>query len=167
MAGLPQLIEEDVRELDAAVDELLRRSEADAALVIDKGGPLISQRGAADKFDATTVAALAAGAFSATDMMARHLGETSLSHIYQQGRQVSLLISNVDDNLLLVVVFPAEAGVGAVKYYATDAVARIAAQMQKAAQRGPGASLDLVSLNTLDVAPVFRKRGQAQGNPTE
>ena len=162
MAGLPQLIEEDVRELDEAVDELLRRSEAGAALVIDKGGPLISQRGAVDKFAATTVSALAAGAFSATEMMARHLGETSLSHIYQQGRQVSLLISNVDDNLLLVVVFPAEGGVGAVKYYAGDAVARIAAQMQKAAQRGPGASLDLVSLNTLDVGAVFRKRETQQ-----
>lgn len=158
MAGLPQLIEEDVRAMETALDELLRRSDAGAALVIDKGGPLISQRGAADKFDATTVAALAAGAFSATDMMARHLGETSLSHIYQQGRQVSLLISNVDDNLLLIVVFPAESGVGAVKYYAADAVAVISAQMQKAARRAPGTTVDLVSLNTLDIAPIFRKR---------
>ena len=156
MAGLPQLMEEDVRVLEGALDELLRRSEASSALLIDKGGPLISQRGAVDKFDATTVAALAAGAFSATDMMARHLGETSLSHIYQQGRQVSLLISNVDDNLLLIVVFPAEAGVGAVKYYAAGAVAGIAAQMQQAAQRAPGASLDLVSLNSLDISQVFR-----------
>ncbi len=158
MAGLPQLMEEDVRALEAALDDLLRRSEAGAALVIDKGGPLITQRGAAGKFDATTVAALAAGAFSATDAMARHLGETSLSHIYQQGRQVSLLISNVDDNLLLIVVFPAESGVGAVKYYAADAVARVSAQMQKAAQRAPGAGVDLVSLNTLDLSQVFRKR---------
>ncbi|HXR07646.1 MAG TPA: roadblock/LC7 domain-containing protein [Candidatus Acidoferrum sp.] len=158
MPGLPQLIEEDVRELEAALDELLERSEAGAALLIDKGGPLIGQRGAAGRFDATTVAALAAGAFSATETMARHLGETSLSHIYQQGRQVSLLISNVDENLLVIVVFPAALGVGAVKYYAGDAVARIAAQMQKAAQRAPGASLDLVSLNTVDVSQVFRKR---------
>jgi predicted regulator of Ras-like GTPase activity (Roadblock/LC7/MglB family) len=158
MAGLPQLIEEDVRTFDAALEELLRRSDAGAALVIDKGGPLICQHGAVDKFDATTVAALAAGAFSATDMMARHLGETSLSHIYQQGCQVSLLISNVDDNLLLIVVFPAETGVGAVKYYAAEAVARMSAQMQKAALRAPGVCLDLVSLNTLDTTPIFHKR---------
>ena len=157
MPGLPQLIEEDVRELDAAVDELLRRSEADAALVIDKGGPLISQRGAVEKLDATTVSALAAGAFSATEMMARHLGETSLSHIYQQGEHSSLLISNVDENLLLIVVFPAELGAGAVKYYAAAAVGRIAAQMRKAALREPGAKLDLVSMNVLDVSGVFRK----------
>ena len=124
---------------------------------LTKADPLICQRGAADRFDATTVAALAAGAFSATDMMARHLGETSLSHIYQQGRQVSLLISNVDDNLLLIVVFPAEAGVGAVKYYAADAVARISAQMQQAARRAPGAALDLVPQHP-GPSPVFEKR---------
>jgi predicted regulator of Ras-like GTPase activity (Roadblock/LC7/MglB family) len=157
MAGLPQLIEEDVRTLDAALDELLLLSEAGAALVIDKGGPLISQRGAVDKFDATTVSALAAGAFSATHMMAEHIGETSLAHIYQQGSHSSLLISNVDENLLLIVVFPAELSVGAVKYYAAGAVARIAAQLQKAALRGPGTTLDLVSMNVLDVSSVFRK----------
>lgn len=157
MAGLPQLIEEDVQTLDAALDELLLRSEASAALVIDKGGPLISQRGAVEKFDATTVSALAAGAFSATHMMAEHLGETSLAHIYQQGENSSLLISNIDENLLLIVVFPAELGVGAVKYYAADAVRRIAAQLQRAAARGPGANLDLVSMNVLDVSGVFRK----------
>jgi hypothetical protein len=30
--------------------------------------------------------------------------------------------------------------------------------MQQAARRAPGATLDLVSLNTLDASPVFRKR---------
>ena len=50
MPGLPPLIEEDVQMLDAALDDLLRKSEAAAALVIDKGGPLISQRGAVDRF---------------------------------------------------------------------------------------------------------------------
>jgi hypothetical protein len=34
--------------------------------------------------------------------------------------------------------------------------------MEKAAERGNGASLDLVSLNTLDIGPVFRKRGDLQ-----
>jgi len=93
-----------------------------------------------EKFDATTVSALAAGAFSATDMIARCLGETNLEHICQQGRQLSLLISNVDENLLLIVIFPAELSVGAVKYYAADAVALVAAQMEKAARREPGPS---------------------------
>ena len=137
MAGLPQLNEEDVDTLDAALDTLLQRSEATAALIIDKGGPLISQRGAVEKFDTTTISALAGGAFCATEAISQRLGETCLEHIYQQGRELSLLISNVDENLLIVTIFPASLSVGAVKYYATDAVARIAAQMQKAALREP------------------------------
>jgi predicted regulator of Ras-like GTPase activity (Roadblock/LC7/MglB family) len=157
MAGLPQLNEEDVQTLDAALDDLLLRSEAAAALILDKGGPLISQRGAVDKFDTITVSALAAGAFSATQAMAERIGETNLAHIYQQGEHSSLLISNIDENLLLIVVFPAELSVGAVKYYAGDAVVRIGAQMQKAALREPGSNLDLVSMNVLDVSGVFRK----------
>ena len=159
MPGLPQLIQEDVTVLDEALGALLQRSEASAALVIDKGGPLISQRGAVEKFDATTVSALAAGAYSATEAISQRLGEEHLEHIYQQGRQLSLLISNVDENLLLITIFSADLSVGAVKYYASDAVARMAAQMQKAALREPGAALDLVSMNVLDVSGVFRKSG--------
>jgi predicted regulator of Ras-like GTPase activity (Roadblock/LC7/MglB family) len=157
MAGLPQLIEEDVQTLDDALDDFIRRSEAASALIIDKGGPLISQRGETKKFDATTVSALAAGAFSATQAMAEQIGETSLAHIYQQGERFSLLISNVDENLLIITVFRAEVSVGAVKHYAANAVNKIAVQMQKAALREPGASIDLVSLNVLDVSGVFRR----------
>ena len=90
-------------------------------------------------------------------MIARCLGETNLEHISQQGRQLSLLISNVDENLLLIVIFPANLSVGAVKYYAADAVTRVAEQMEKAARREPGAVLDLVSMNVVDVSGVFRK----------
>ena len=57
MAGLPPLIEEDVQLLDGALDDFLRQSEALTALIIDKGGPLLSQRGAVDKFDTTTISA--------------------------------------------------------------------------------------------------------------
>jgi hypothetical protein len=61
MLSLPQLIEEDVEVLDAALGLLLIKSEAVAALIIDKGGPLIIQKGDHDKIDTTTMAALAAG----------------------------------------------------------------------------------------------------------
>ena len=70
MPGLPPLIEEDVQLMDSALDELLRRSEAAAVLIIDKGGPLISQRGAVGRFDNTTISALAAGSFCATQAIA-------------------------------------------------------------------------------------------------
>jgi predicted regulator of Ras-like GTPase activity (Roadblock/LC7/MglB family) len=159
MPGLPPLIEEDVLLFDSALDELLRRSEAAAALIIDKGGPLISQRGSAADFDTTTIAALAAGSFSATQAIAGLVGETAFSNIYQQGEHHSLLFADIDENVLLIVIFKAEVSVGVVKYYATGTIEQLNAQLVRARQRSPQESIDLVSMNVLDVSNIFKKPG--------
>jgi predicted regulator of Ras-like GTPase activity (Roadblock/LC7/MglB family) len=158
MPGLPPLIQEDVQTLDAALDELLLKSEATAALVIDKGGPLISQRGTVDRFDTTTISALAAGSFCATQAIAELLGEPHFAAIYQQGEKHSLLLCNIDDNVLLIVIFKATLSVGMVKYFAVNTVNRIMTQFQRAQQRAPDTSVDLVSMNVLDVSSIFRKQ---------
>lgn len=157
MPGLPPLIEEDVQMLDSALDELLQKSEAAVALVIDKGGPVIHQHGAVDQFDTTTIAALAAGSFSATQAIAERIGETNFASIYQQGERFSLLLSHIDDNALLVVIFRTGLSAGAVKYYAAETARHILRQFQRAQERAPGESLDLVSENSTDVSTVFTK----------
>ena len=158
MPGLPPLIEEDVQLLDRALDDLLRRSEAATALIIDKGGPLISQRGALDNFDTTTIAALAAGSFCATQAIAERVGETNFSNIYQQGEHYSLIFCNIDDNVLLVVIFNAKISAGAIKYYTAATVEQVSLQLQRARQRSPRESVDLVSMNVLDVSSIFIKK---------
>jgi len=157
MPGLPPLIEEDVQLLDSALGELLQKSEASFALVIDKGGPVIHQRGAVEQFDTMSIAALAAGSFSATQAVAVLLGESNFGSIYQQGERLSLLFSNIDENALLIVIFKSELSAGAVKYYATETARLIVGQFQRAQARAPGESLDLVSENVMDVTSIFRK----------
>ena len=44
MFSLPQLIEEDIRELESALNDLVNKSEATAALLLDIGGFLIAQQ---------------------------------------------------------------------------------------------------------------------------
>jgi predicted regulator of Ras-like GTPase activity (Roadblock/LC7/MglB family) len=160
MPGLPPLNEEDVLLFNSALDELLQKSQAASAMVIDKGGPVIGQRGAIEKFDTTTIAALAAGSFCATQAIAERLGETNFANIYQQGERFSLLFTNIDENALLVVIFRSEVGAGAVKYFAAATVKQIARQMVRAQARAPGESLDLVSENSLDVSTVFLTKKQ-------
>jgi predicted regulator of Ras-like GTPase activity (Roadblock/LC7/MglB family) len=126
-------------------------------MVIDKGGPVIYQRGAVDQFDTTTIAALAAGSFCATQAIAERLGETHFASIYQQGDRFSLLFSNIDDDTLLLVIFKAELSAGAIKYYAAETARNILGQFRQARERAPGESLDLVSENLLDVSAVFSK----------
>lgn len=144
--------------MDSALDDLLQKSEATAALLIDKGGPLITERGTLDGFHTTTLAALAAGSFAANEAIAGLVGESNFSSIYQQGEHHSLLIGNVGENLLLIVIFKAGTSVGIVKFYMATTVQRVACQLQKARARTPSETVDLVGMDLPDTSHLFKKK---------
>jgi predicted regulator of Ras-like GTPase activity (Roadblock/LC7/MglB family) len=158
MGTLPQLIEEDVAQLDAVLRELLVKSEATTALVADKGGFLITSKSLDRDFDLTSIAALASGAFMASQSIAGMVGETGFNNTFQQGDNFGIYIQNVDENCLLLVLFPASVGVGAVKYFASAASHGVARQMQIAEERDPSAGLDLSVLNCADPSAFFKRR---------
>ena len=158
MATLPQLLEEDIQRLDAELGSLLARSDATTALIIDKGGFLITSAGDSLCFDLTTIAALASGSYLANQTIANLVHETRFNSVYQQGEKFSMFVSCVDEHCLLVVIFRAEVGVGAVKYFATSATEHIAGQMEIARQRDPGAGVDLSVLNLVDTREVFKRK---------
>jgi predicted regulator of Ras-like GTPase activity (Roadblock/LC7/MglB family) len=155
MPTLPQLIEEDVEQLNGALHDLLGSSEATTALIIDKGGFLITHLGESEKFDLTTIAALASGAYLANQTIANLVHEENFDSVYQQGEKFSILVLNVDEYCLLVSIFPVEVSVGAVKYFALRASARIARQLEAAHERDPDGGLDLSVLNIADTSDVF------------
>jgi predicted regulator of Ras-like GTPase activity (Roadblock/LC7/MglB family) len=157
MATLPQLIEEDIQQLDEALREFIVSADATAALVIDKGGFLITHQGDSSDFDLTTIAALSSGAYLANQTIAGLVNETNFNSIYQQGEKFSLFVINIDNNCMLVVIFKSQTGVGVVKYFAGTAVQRLANQLVIAHERAPGMGLDLSILNVADTAPLFRK----------
>ena len=158
MATLPQLIEEDIARLGTELREVLEKSDATTALIIDKAGFLITSQGDARQFDLTTIAALASGAYMATQTIANLVQETNFNSIYQQGEQFSMFVMCVDENCLLVVIFKAEVSVGAVKYFAAPGVKRIGAQLQIAQERDPGAGFDLSEMNLADPSGLFKKK---------
>ena len=158
MATLPQLLEDDIQQLDGALQELLSKSDATTALVIDKGGFLITMCGNQRQFDLTTIAALASGAFAASQTIAHLVREKDFNSVYQQGERYSLLVMNVDENCLLAVIFRASVSVGAVKYYAAPAASGVAQQMTIAQQRDPAAGLDLSALNLADTSGLFKRK---------
>src|SRR5690242_11672225 len=112
MATLPQLIEEDIQTLEDVLAELLDKSDASTALIIDKGGFLICQQGDSRQFDLTTIAALASGAYLANQTIANLVHETNFSSVYQQGEKFSMFVVCVDENCLLMVIFKAHLSVG-------------------------------------------------------
>jgi len=158
MGTLPQLIEEDVQCLEDALRDLLQRTDATTALIIDKGGFLIANQGDSRNFDLTTIAALASGAYMANQTIANLIHETNFNSVYQQGEKYSMFAICVDEHCLLVVIFRAQVSVGVVKYYATPAAEQVAAQMVAAQERDPGAGLDLSMINLADTSGLFRRR---------
>src|SRR5271170_6908598 len=137
MATLPQLLEEDIKQLDRALQDLLDNSEASIGCVIDKGGFLLTHAGEVGDFDLTTIAALASGAYLANQTIANLVHEENFDSVYQQGENFSMLAANIDEHCLLVIIFPAIVSVGAVKYFAIRATARIARQLEVAHDRDP------------------------------
>jgi predicted regulator of Ras-like GTPase activity (Roadblock/LC7/MglB family) len=164
MATLPQLIEEDVQLLERALQDLLTQSEATTALIIDKGGFLISHRGESDEFDLTTIAALASGAYLANQTIANLVHEENFDSVYQQGEKYSMFAVNVDEYCLLVLIFPAFVSVGAVKYFAVRSGTRVARQLQVAKERDPEGGLDLSVLNMADTTDIFVKQKGRPGH---
>lgn len=158
MGTLPQLLEEDIERLNDALRQLLENSDASVALILDKGGFLITEVGDSRNYDATTIGALASGAYLANQTIAGLVKEENFDSVYQQGDKMSILTTNVDEHSLLLVVFRAEVGVGTVKYHAGPCREVIAATMQEAKERDPEAGIDLSVLNTVDTADFFKRR---------
>ncbi len=158
MNTLPQLLEEDVLKLDDTLSELLSQTEATAALIMDKGGFLIAHQGNSRKFDLTTIAALASGAYLANQTIAGLVQETNFNSVYQQGDKFSLFAVCIDEHCLLLVVFQSQVGIGAVKHFATPAIQTIADQLKVARARNPAAGIDLSVLNLADSAGLFHKQ---------
>jgi predicted regulator of Ras-like GTPase activity (Roadblock/LC7/MglB family) len=159
MATLPQLVERDIQLLDETLREFIAHTEATTALIIDKGGFLITHQGDAVQFDLTTIGALASGAFMANQTIAGLVNESNFNSIYQQGEKFSMFVVNVDEHCMLVVIFKAQVGVGVVKYYAGNTVKRLARRLKTARERNPDGGLDLSVLNVADPQNLFRKKG--------
>jgi predicted regulator of Ras-like GTPase activity (Roadblock/LC7/MglB family) len=159
MFSLPLLIREDIAILDAALADFAGACGARLALFIDGGGFIVTQQGDASGLDTTTLGALAANSFAATQAIARLIDDHSVTSLYQEGEKTSLLILSVGEFGFLTVVFASEIGVGSVKFYSQDVVARISRQLTAARSRAPAQGLDMATLNLADTGAVFTRRG--------
>jgi predicted regulator of Ras-like GTPase activity (Roadblock/LC7/MglB family) len=158
MFTLPLLIGEDIAAIDIALGDFVAVSGSRLALFIDAGGFIVTRQGDEGDMDTATLGALAANSFAATQAIARIIEDQSVTCLYQEGNENSLLILSVGDFGFLAVVFQAAIGVGSVKFYGQDVVARISTQLMGARLRAPGQGLDLSALNIADATPLFRRR---------
>jgi predicted regulator of Ras-like GTPase activity (Roadblock/LC7/MglB family) len=155
---LPPLNEADINVMDEALGEFLKETDATTALIIDKGGFMITHKGDARRFDLTTIAALASGAYMANETIANLVHESKFNSVYQQGEYYSMFVNCIDEYCLMVVIFASKLSVGAVKYFAAPTGEKIAEQLRSAQERDPDSGFDLSALNLADSESLFRKR---------
>ena len=119
MAGA--LTVEQGRALKRIANDLLVQAEATVVMLTDIGGNMIAQVPPRDDPNLPTMAALAAGAFSATRAVASLTGETGFRSVSHEGEQTSLFVQSLADEYLLVIVYQKTTTLGLVKLYARRA----------------------------------------------
>lgn len=155
MGAFPALNQEDIDVVDKTLRDLLQKSEANVALLVEKAGYLIHQCGNPEHLDTTTFATLGSNAYNAVQFMASLVNESNFTSMYQQGENFSTLMVNVDENSLLVIVFPTHLTVGSMKYYAGPAVRLINDRIKVATARGD--VVDFSDVDARDVQALFQK----------
>jgi predicted regulator of Ras-like GTPase activity (Roadblock/LC7/MglB family) len=127
--------EQDVAEIDGALDKFLEASQARCVLLVDLEGHLVSAKGFTEGLDTTSIAALVAGSFASTREVARKLGETEFSVLFHQGANENIHISLVSDRALAVILFDDRTTIGMVRLYAKQVADDLRDIFQKIAER--------------------------------
>lgn len=116
---------EDINEIDQELDGFLELSGARCAMLVDRSGHMVTRRGTSMDGSMESVAALAAGSFSATREMARLLGEGQFNALFHQGTRESIQICAVGERSLFVTVFDDRSNLGLVRFYAEESTGRL------------------------------------------
>jgi predicted regulator of Ras-like GTPase activity (Roadblock/LC7/MglB family) len=133
MQALAILTIQSAERLLKALEDYLDNSEASYALIIDRGGAILSQLGEIPaSVDVTTLSALAAGSFAATRELALRVGEAEFSALHQQGKHSQILICSVQDEAMLLTVFGPKTTLGLVRFYSARAVKQIGTILDRA-----------------------------------
>ncbi len=100
---------------------LVESTGALTSMLITKSGVCLAQAGDTSYLNATAMAALVAGMFSATCEVARLVGEDQFSLLLQQGENRHIHIGLVTETTMLVVVFEDYQRIGRVRHEARKA----------------------------------------------
>jgi predicted regulator of Ras-like GTPase activity (Roadblock/LC7/MglB family) len=123
----------DVR---AILSRLIEKCGALTGLLVTKEGIAIAEAGNTSYLNATAMAALVAGMFSATREVARMVGETQFSILLQQGEKRHIHIGLVNDSTMLVIIFEDYHRMGMVRYEARRTCGAMAEALDRESAEG-------------------------------
>lgn len=125
---------EQAEAIDACLERMAYESEASCIILADVTGQLISERGKTVGMNTQVLSALAAGELSATQEMARLVGERArFSLLLHEGEERSVYLSPVGMKMLLIVVFDGRTPIGLVRIILKNAVEELGPILERPA----------------------------------
>jgi predicted regulator of Ras-like GTPase activity (Roadblock/LC7/MglB family) len=115
------LFENDFREIDSVLNELLERTNALSVHLVDRSGHLILSAGRSGDFDATAFASLVAADFTANAELSRLLGEEGLAAVVSEGCDRSIYSCLLAGRVIMCVVYDRRSTLGLVRFRANRA----------------------------------------------
>ena len=143
--------------LEGDLDDFLNSSEAVAVMLCDRGGNIIVNRGESFTEESDLISALVAGAFAATQELAAVLKEDEFTAIFHQGRQTSIFISAVGEEVLLLALFDNSTTAGLVKMYAFNAINKIRSVFSEIMSEDAVEITDPTASFVLNKGPIFKE----------
>jgi predicted regulator of Ras-like GTPase activity (Roadblock/LC7/MglB family) len=128
------IYEEEIKEIERILNQLIKNSQAKCALLVDKDGHLITRQGFTQSLDTTALAALLAGSFASTKEIARLVGEPEFSVIFHQGKKDHIHVCLAGERSILAVIFDDRTTIGLVRLYTKETAEELATILAFAAK---------------------------------
>ena len=125
---------EQAEAIDTCLERMAYESEASSIILADITGQLISERGKTNNINTQVLSALAAGELSATQEMARLVGERArFNLLLHEGQERSVYLSPVGHKMLLIIVFDGQTPIGLVRIILKNAVEELGPILERPA----------------------------------
>ena len=106
------LSEKTLQVIDGVLDEDLLSSGATCALLVDRSGYLIANRGDPSDIDVVALAALSAANYGVTEEIARLVGEDNFSLLFHKGATQNIHYTKIGDDFFLITLFNKDVSLG-------------------------------------------------------
>ncbi len=128
----------DIEKFNQALLAFVRKSNAQAVLLVDKDGHLVARQGFKQSgHDGSSLAALVAGSFASTQQVAKILGEPEFRTLSHQGQTQSINVILVGDRTLQIAVFSSQIKPGMIQVMCAELAKQIEAILVEAGKRIP------------------------------
>jgi len=112
--------------MDSELRTLCARAGAEAVILLDLSGAVLSFHRVAESIDVLMFSALLASNFAATEELSKKLGVTDFRVIYHEGKKQNLYFDKVSDETVLVVLFKDSNALGRVRLFCEKSIAELA-----------------------------------------